>query len=292
MEKIALAQKGSKFFLTREEVQSFLYRREGVSLDFKSKMYELDSKNPDAVKWQKGEMIRDILSLANQNVSTVGRNGFLVLGVADKLPEDGPREVIGISSAIPEPKDLINKINAYCDPPLEDINCEEFEIDGKRIVVLVVPANPHVYETTDTIHVSENRRPYTERTVFIRRNEHTVVANTRERIALDRAKRSYFSRKRGIRPTWTGLLVGLLIGPPMVSNIAVNYLHYSRVVGFITGLIVFGFLGAILGNLLGTFSDIFEDWSDYSLGKRILVILFFTFVIALLIYSYLPFLVE
>lgn len=291
MKNIALARKRSKLLLTREDVQRFLFRREGVSLDFKSKMYELDSKNPDAVKWQKGEMIRDILSLANQNVSTVGRPGFLVLGVADKLPEDGPREVIGISSSIPEPKDLINKINAYCDPPLEDISCEEFEIDGKRVAVLVIPANPHVYETTDTIHVSEDRRPYTERTVFIRRNEHTVVANTRERIALDRAKRSYFSRKRGIRPTWTGLLVGLLIGPPMISNIAVNYLHYPRLVGFMTGFIVFGFLGAVLGNMLGTFSDVFEDWNDYSVGKRILVILFFILVLALLIYSYLPFVV-
>jgi hypothetical protein len=127
---------------------------------------------------QWGELIKDVLSLANGNVGTAGKPGYLVIGVADDLNQHGIRELYDVGDVILTGQQVLDKINALCRPHLPSIYCEILLLDGIRILVMTVPPTPHLHETMRALKTP--KVTYPENTVFIRRKEGVGVASTDE----------------------------------------------------------------------------------------------------------------
>ena len=173
--------------MTPEELRQILTRNEGPKLDFKFRCYRFDA--PDKVKrdetWD--EFRKDILALANGNVGTASETAYLIIGAHDskRLP-DGTRLIEDVGTAISDTEKFrqqaISRVNNICSPPLPDLQCESVLVDGKRLIVIIIPPSPFVHETTKGVagHVA--------RTVFIRRGEGIAPASPMERERLEGEK--------------------------------------------------------------------------------------------------------
>ncbi len=69
---------------------------ESATLEFKQDMYAIYSKEPRIPQQQRGELIKDILSLANGSFDTVGQDAIIIVGVGDKKEPDGKRKIYGV----------------------------------------------------------------------------------------------------------------------------------------------------------------------------------------------------
>lgn len=161
---------------------------EGLKLDFKRKLYAIYHSNPKVRDTQWDEFIKDVLALANGNVGTTQQKGYLIIGVADKLNQQGARELYDVGSVSLSAQQLLQKINAACNPSLPDLDVEIAMIEGKQILVITIPPTPYLHETTRTLKTP--KAIYQESTVFIRRGDGIRPASTSERQAILAEKQS------------------------------------------------------------------------------------------------------
>jgi len=195
--------------MTPEELSQILVRPEGLKLDFKRE-YKLNSQPPagvDKQEWQKlvkgqlDELIKDVIALTNGNSGTVGQDALLIVGVDDKPDSMGIRPLYDTSHLQITSKEIIDKVNAVCDPPIPEILCERVKLSGKTILVIKIPPSPHLHETKRDLNIPKGNfdstgkfvnlkadKTYTAHTAFIRRGEGIFPATSAERSALQREK--------------------------------------------------------------------------------------------------------
>ncbi len=171
-----------------EQIRQLLQQREpeDLKLDLKRELYGIFHPDSSIRDMQWGELIKDVLSLANGNIGTAGKPGNLVIGVADELNQHGIRELYDVGDVILTGQQVLDKINAVCRPHLPNIYCEILLLDGIRIFVITVPPTPHLHETIRALKTP--KATYPENTVFIRRKEGVGVASTEERDAIKAEK--------------------------------------------------------------------------------------------------------
>src|SRR5690242_19940354 len=144
--------------MTPDDLRNTLLQREGLKLDFKRE-YKLGKTPPSGVdlqKWKQfleaqwDEFIKDILALTNGNVGTSEEVGTLVIGAGDdrEILPDGTRPLFDASHLQLTSKQVLEKVNAACYPPIKEILYEELEIDGKVLAVITIPPTAVVHETT------------------------------------------------------------------------------------------------------------------------------------------------
>jgi len=173
--------------MNEDELRRLLGQKEGLKLDFKQELYKLDSEKGKELEWN--EFIKDILALANGNFGTANQTGYLIIGVANEINTDGTRDLYDVIL----PKDdasfastVLDRVNAICDPPLPDLQCQTIVINDKRIVVISIPPSPFLYELTKRIRTP--KREFDERTLLIRRSEGIRIATEDERQAIRKEK--------------------------------------------------------------------------------------------------------
>ena len=172
-------------------IKKLLSREEGANLEFKRQWYDLENSNSQIAKANKGEMIKDILSLANGNTNVAGEESYLVIGASDDKEDDGERELFEVVSLKPITRQrILDIVNPYCEPSIEDIFCEDIVVDGKKLLVITLLPSPHVHETTQKLKTK--KITYDEYTVFVRHAEGVRTASTKERIALQGLKKLQF----------------------------------------------------------------------------------------------------
>lgn len=176
--------------MNSEILRKLIKQREGLKLDFKREMYHFNHQNKDVRERQRGEFVKDILALTNGNAGTSGETAYLIIGADDKLKADGTRELFDIGEIKLDDKQLIDKLNKFCDPPFADIRCETILLDGKKLFVISVPPSPYLYETTQVLETVG--RTFWERTVFVRRNETIGIASGKEREFISAEKKERF----------------------------------------------------------------------------------------------------
>ena len=71
--------------MDQQHLAQLLLKPEGPSLEFKREFYKNYSEKGEAGKRQRGEFIKDILSLANGDASTAGDTAYLIFGAGDEL---------------------------------------------------------------------------------------------------------------------------------------------------------------------------------------------------------------
>lgn len=166
-----------------EKLQQLIRQPEGLKLDFKRELYEINHPDDKVKKWAWDEFIKDILALANGNVGVAGQPAYLIIGVGDKLKADSTRDLYDVGDVGLTFQQILEKVNKACNPPLPDIRCDTVMLEGHRIFVVSIPPSPHLHETTRKIETSRYKG-YSESTVFIRRAEGIFPASMAERQAI------------------------------------------------------------------------------------------------------------
>lgn len=176
-----------------QQLRQLISQPEGLKLDFKRELHKLKHSDKDYAKQQRDEFIRDILSLTNGNVNTAEQKGYLIIGVGDELRPDGTRDLFDVSNPL-IPKQILQRVNFACAPPIPDVHCETVEIDGKNIFVVSIPPSPHLHRTIRDLTTPS--KTYSAGTVFIRRNEEIFPATPEECDVILRDKERVFAKPR------------------------------------------------------------------------------------------------
>ncbi len=176
-----------------QQLRQLISQPEGLKLDFKRELHKLKHSDQDYAKRQGHEFIRDVLSLTNGNVNTAEQKGYLIIGVGDELRPDGTRDLFDVSNLL-TPKQILQRVNSACDPPIPDVRCETVEIDGKNIFVVSIPPSPHLHRTRKDLTTPSTT--YSAGTVFIRRNEEIFPATPEECNVILREKERFFAKPR------------------------------------------------------------------------------------------------
>lgn len=294
--------KKSERLITPEKVERLLQEQESVYLEFKQKMYQINCGKEQGEAIHKGELIKDVLSLANRNVAYIGKTSYLIIGASNDQDENGHREIFNITDSVPSKKDLIQLVNAYCEPPVENLESDTVVIEGKQLWVVAIPPTAHLHETTKGIMTEKNQdstseihelidkkteRPwYSARTAFIRQGEHVRVATMRERVAIEKAKVAYINQRRGLKPTLLGIILGAMIGSPLAVSVA-KLTGQNPTIMFVFGMFFFGFFGGMVGNFIDDIVQTSMSFGEFSITKKILwiLVLIFTLVVFVILYG-------
>lgn len=175
--------------MRKEELQELIRQPEGLKLDFKRELHKIYQYDLDYRKQQKDELIRDILSLTNGNFGTANQVGYLIIGVGDELKPDGTRDLFNIERTL-NPKQILQRVNSACYPPIIDIHCEIIEFYGKNIFVISIPPSPYLHTT---IRELITPKIYPAGTTFIRRNEEIYPATLEECEVISKDKECAYS---------------------------------------------------------------------------------------------------
>lgn len=251
-----------------EQLYYLIRQPEGLKLDFKSNFYEINAADPQARERQWGELIKDIIALANGNVNIAGERGYIIFGVGDKVNPDGSRQLHDVGNIQITRQQILAKVNSICNPPLADLYCDLLLVQGQRIFIITIPPSPHLHETTKRLQTSRGQS-FPEHTVFIRRGEGTHTASMPEIQAIVNEKqklpgmniqnivvkdiletqksgRNFFDRKTIIIIVTFGVILPILgyLDGENTSDRAI-----SALVAFVLSLIV-GFLFSMLVKLI------------------------------------------
>lgn len=202
-------------------LKNLINKQEGASLEFKRQWYDLENPNPKKAESDKGEMIKDILSLVNGNTNVAGETSYLIIGVSNEVDKNGNRELFDVTSQKPITRQrILDIVNTFCDPSIEDILCDEVSFKGKQLLLITILPSPHVHETVKRLKTA--KITYDEFTVFVRHAEGVRTASTKERLALQQIKKLRFSETKNVPPVSFGAFLGALVmgmmGPKILAK--------------------------------------------------------------------------
>lgn len=178
-----------------ELTKVILQPEEGSKLDFKIEAYKLNEPKPtnqkELQKWKDdreeawAELTKDILALTNGNIGTATQTAYLIIGADDKLKSDGAPHLRDVGDTMPSRKEILNKVNSYCQPQLPDIRCEYLDpIDSKQLFIISIPPSPYLHRLSRQLKTP--KKEYSPHTVLIRRGdgEKTYEASQAEQEAI------------------------------------------------------------------------------------------------------------
>jgi predicted HTH transcriptional regulator len=180
--------------------QFVLHPEESAKLDFKIELYKINEPKPtvqaDIQKWtdareqQWAELTKDIIALANGNIGTATQIGYLIIGADDKLKPDGTPNLRDVGNKVPTRKEILDKVNSYCQIPLPDIKCEKILLDGINLFVISIPPSPYLHRLSKQLKTP--KKEYSPHTVLIRRRdgERTYEAFPEEQTAIEQEKQT------------------------------------------------------------------------------------------------------
>lgn len=149
--------------MTDELFESLLHESEGEALDFKRDQYPFAG----ATHEQKGELIKDILAMANAWRRTTA---YILIGV-DEVP-GGMSKVVGITHHLAE-SSLQQLVNSKTNRPV-NFAYEAFEYKGQRVALIAVPVQARPF------YVKSDYGKLKARDVYIRRGSSTGIAEPDE----------------------------------------------------------------------------------------------------------------
>jgi tetratricopeptide (TPR) repeat protein len=172
------------------ELRNLIRQPEGPKLDFKREFYAINGRGGDRA-W--GELIKDIISLANGNVGYANKIGRLIIGPDDKLTASGDRMLHSTQGVIVNVIQIRDKVNSACHPPIANIEFNEFVIDDSRLLVFLITSGPHLYVLTRDIITEKNH--YDKGSVLIRVGEQVRIASPDEIDAIRSEKNQLTDKK-------------------------------------------------------------------------------------------------
>jgi hypothetical protein len=255
-----------------DKLRRLLYQQEGPTLDFKREWYKIDHSRQETKVRQRGELIKDVLALANGNAHVAGETAYLIIGADDKLNEDGERQLFSVPGPLPTASQIRDLVNSACEPAIENIWCTSVDLDGHRLLVITIPGSPYLYETTRKLKTPKS--VYTEHVVFVRHNSSNQIASAKERATILERKNKAYAELRNAPPMIFGAGLGaLILGPVSGSQIVkITGEERTRSTGFAVGAALGGLLGGLYGKVYEDLTDIKIDWPHMSTAERLLAV--------------------
>jgi hypothetical protein len=254
--------------MNEQELMQLIVKSEGASLDFKRKPYSLDVIDIDIKKRQRDELIKDVLALANGNSVTVGDTSYLIIGADNKLDTTGNRKLFDVKEHKITSQRILSLVNSACEPPLQDVFCENIEIDGTTLLVITIPPSPYVHETTRELEPQSGK--FNEYTVFVRHNEDNRIASAKERENLLQLKSFHFNERKNPPAMLFGLLVGGISGGSLAYSIRKgNIEKFTASTVGIAGMVTGGLIGLTIGSVYKNIYEIRSDWDKTPPALRI-----------------------
>ncbi len=163
--------------MPKMNIRELINKKENPKLDFKRQWY----KEADV----KTEFIKDVVALANGNIHTIGQNSFLIIGVKEHDEGNELHDVVLEKSLDDIKKQLLQNLQKYAIPAIQDIYMEEFAVDSKTILVIQIPFHPY------PIIIKERLKQFDKDTLIYRAGEGTVKADFDTRTEFVEAIRKY-----------------------------------------------------------------------------------------------------
>jgi hypothetical protein len=208
------------------------------------------------------QLIRDVLSLANGSLDTIGEPGYLVIGAGEQLNEWGSRELFDVRGQTLDADEIAEQVRPACDPSLAGVRSDLRKVRGAWIQVITIPPCDALYRTTQGLRIDSG---YAAGKVLIRPDGPVLAASRDEVAALDAALEK--RRRRPRRPVVFAMLaggaLGLMLGLARVGGIAP--------VGVQTLVLLLGLaLGVLAGYVLGTgYVRLFESRLSWDRIRRL-----------------------
>ena len=246
--------------------------------DFKSslKLYQSDGK---LVERQRDEFLKDILGLANGNSNSIRKTKYLIIGADDKkFDEKGMRVLYDVDYKVPEQSELVKWLQSACSPAVVGISCELVPINGVKLFVITIPPTFDLHETKREL-ITPNAK-FTQYTVFMRQDEHTVPASVREGVTIQQRKLQHRQEISNPPAGWIGALAGgivaLFIGNAKITASQTDI----EAAGWIIQ-VLFAALGVFFGWVTGfvakQWNETRYDWRYMRFWQRVI------FVVAIVI---------
>lgn len=182
-------------------IEELLKQPEGLKFDFKVILHIAECTDKSKQDGFRSEFIRDVLALVNGNIGTAGQTAYLIVGAADKLDSDGKRKLQDSSHICLTSKEILQKINSCCRPPIPDIQTEFVDVSGTQLFIICIPATPYLHETTQDLKLP-NGKVYPKYSVFIRHGEEINIASLDEsdaiRLEKDLWQRNFGAKSNGV----------------------------------------------------------------------------------------------
>ncbi|MFM2433082.1 MAG: hypothetical protein RLZZ511_4296 [Cyanobacteriota bacterium] len=174
---------------------------ETSKMDFKREMYKI-GKVPSELSHQEksegnkqredafSEMAKDIIAITNGNIGTSRETGYLIIGANEKLDANGKPTLFDVDySALPPFKDIRDRVNSFLDTPIAHINFEKFEVDGYKLLAIIMPPSPYLHQ------LNKQLLNYSPTVVLLRRGdgEKTHPAKDEEKEIIRGEKRKLLS---------------------------------------------------------------------------------------------------
>ncbi|MEW6028375.1 MAG: helix-turn-helix domain-containing protein [Chloroflexota bacterium] len=249
--------------------------------DFKRKWKLYDSN--DALNTEeRDELIKDILGFANGNSGIVRKTKYLVIGADDKqFDENGSRVTYSVDYRVPSQSDITKWVNAACNPSVVGIECDFATIDDKKLYVITIPPTFDLHETIRELNA---KKKFSKFAVFMRQDEHTVLASVRDGIIIQQLK-AVFRQEIANPPA---ILFGAIIGATIaVMFYGAGYSATGMLEGTLRVLakslvaIIGAGLGAEAGWIFREWNTLRYDWRYWSRQKKakVVIAITITFVI-------------
>ena len=254
-------------------LNSFLkHKTETDCFDFKQKLKLFDATgklNPT----ERDELIKDVLGLANGNVTIVRKTKYLIIGAHDKsFDNDGMRLLYDVDYQVPTRGEITKWVNDACAPSIVGIECEYATIRGRKLYIVTIPPTFDLHETIRELNAKGHHSKYT---VFMRRDEHTVPASVRDGVTLQQRKFLYRHETSNPSSVISGAIIGAIVALVFWnSGYSTNQPDNDIVVSTIRILVtIFGVLfGASMGWGYQNWHSLRYDWRYYSRAYKVVLV--------------------
>lgn len=163
----------------KEDISLLLKKEESPTLEFKRQWYWDDSTPDNEMTDKWGELLKDIISLANGYLNKAGEYRYLIVGFAEEeksLYSVELDKIKQLKNLARFKKTLLQKLEGCTRPALLDINIKTISIESKNLLIFEIPSPINLIELkrelkTKTRHLDEGA-------VLIRKGQKTDEVRT------------------------------------------------------------------------------------------------------------------
>ncbi len=248
-------------------------RKEEDWLEFKQelKLYKADDKvAPEA----RDEFLKDIIGLANGNSHIVRKTKYLIVGAGDsEFDLHGCRLLRSMDYRRPAQGEIVQWLSQACSPGIPGLECDAVSFHDSQLFIITIPPTFELHETTRPLKGSGK---FNEHTVFIRQDEHTMIASTQERETLKHLKRLYSREIANPPAIWIGAVAGA-ISTFIISGAFIRAPQAALSIPPVLAQILFTGLGIFFGGGTGYFATQWNEnryaWRYMTNRQRLLLVL-------------------